>query len=130
MESKNSAQNKSRLENPFWYSEIEFIEQDVNFIKQLLKAPVYKQNIPNLFERLSSYNNQIEKTSKRIAQFISEVAIFRKSLDNYPEEDNPNIDEYYYGRQKHFQDDFKQLDAEFSALKSKIFTYLSGVILK
>lgn len=130
MENQTPAHLISRLESPMWFSAIRFMEQDLAFLKQLLTAPIFKQNVPNMFEHLTEYLTQTNEFSKKVAKFISEVAIFKESLENYPEEDNPSIDEYYYGRQKHFMDDYILLDTEFLELKSEIVTYLSGALLK
>jgi|GEM_PF-6142145 len=130
METKTSAHIVSRLEAPMWFSATLCMKEDISFMKQLLTAPIYKQNVPNVYERLTTFLSKINALSKKVKMFIDEVAVFKESLENYPEEDNPSFDEYYYGRQKHFMDDYIKLDTEFLELKSKLYTYLSGILLK
>lgn len=130
MESQTPSQIISRLESPIWFSAIRFMEQDLAFIKQLLTAPIFKQNVPNLFERLTGYLVQINDLSKKVSTFIDEVKKFKDSLENYPEENNPSIDEFYYGRHKHFMDGYIKLDIKFLEVKYDVFTYLSGVLLQ
>lgn len=129
MESQTPTHIISRLEAPMWFSAIRFMEQDIAFIKRLLTAPIFRQNVPNLFERLTKYLTQIDELSKKVGSFINEVNTFKESLENYPEEDNPSIDEYYYGRHKHFMEDYIRLDTQFLELKSDVFGYISGVLL-
>lgn len=129
METQSPVQLIANLERPIWFSVIRFMEQDITFIKQLLTAPIYKQNVPNVFERLTKYLTQTDELGKKVSTFIKEVAVFKKSLENYPEEGNPSIDEYYYGRHKHFKDEYIKLDGEFLQLKSKIFCYISTTLL-
>ncbi|WP_432410061.1 hypothetical protein [Rasiella sp. SM2506] len=129
MESQTPAQLISRLETPVWFSITPYMEQDLAFIKQLLTAPIFKQNVPNMFERFTKYLTQIDKVSKRVATFSNEVKIFKESLENYSKEDTLSIDDFYYERQKHFTKDYIKLSTIFLELKSDVFTYLSGALL-
>jgi hypothetical protein len=130
MEIQTPSQSNLRLEEPMWFSATHFMVQDLKFIKQLLIAPIFKQNVPNLFEQLTRNLSQINDLSIKVSSFIKEVSEFRETLQHYPEENNPSIDEYYYGRRRHFMNDYNLLEADFLELKSKIFNYLSSVLLK
>ena len=129
MEAQTSSQIISRLEAPMWFASTRFMKQDIDFINQLLQAPIYKQDIPNHYERLTLFMNTVHRFSKQVDIFIKEIANFKKSLEKYPEEDTPSIDEYYYGRHKYFMDGYLKLDTRFLELKSDVFTYLSGALL-
>lgn len=129
IKSQTPAHIISGLEARMWFSTIRFMEQDLAFIKRLLTAPIFRQNVPNLFERLTKYLTKINELSEQVGSFINEVKTFKESLENYPEEDNPFIDDYYYGRYKLFMEDYIKLDTRFLELKSDVCDYVSGVLL-
>mgnify|MGYP003109857989 CR=1 FL=1 len=112
MKTQTAAELIAKLEAPSWFSGTKYMKRDIEFILKLLTAPVYK-SIPNLYEQLVAYKATIERLSERLLSFQNEVIKFKDSLENYPEKDDPSIDEYYYVKLKHFKDDFVALDSKF-----------------
>lgn len=128
METQTAAELIAKLEAPSWFSGTKYMEHDIQFILKLLSAPIYK-GVPNLYERLVTYKTTIEKLLERLSSFQKEVIKFNDSLENYPEEDGPSIDEYYYVRLKHFKDDFVALNSDFLEVKYEIFSYLETALI-
>jgi hypothetical protein len=109
---------------------IRYLEEDIEFLIGLLTAPIYQAKTPNLYENLKTYQSKFRTLSSRIDVFKDKVAVFEKSLETYPEEDNSTIDEYYHEVQTSLIDNFTEINIEFLELKSKLYAFLSGAMLK
>lgn len=128
----NSASEKElkdfHLDTLDWKSSIQFIETEIQFIKQLLNSYVFEPNTPNLFERLQEFKSQIEDVETKIQTIHLEIRKHESELGGMLECDTVSCDTAYYKEHNRLKNQFNDFYKKFRELKSKIFTYAGGVL--
>lgn len=111
-----------------WKSNLQFIENEIQFINQLLNSYVFEPTTPNLFERLQEYKKQIVDTEEEILKMKEGIRKHENQLGGMLECDTISCDNSYYQEHELMKMSYDQLFKNFRKLKSEIFGYAGGIL--
>lgn len=111
-----------------WKSTLSFLEDDSVFIKHLLHSYVFEPNTPNLFERLSEYQNRIKKADETIALVTKKLADHEPLLGGMLDCEDDACDLEFYQKHHRINVAVVQCTNEFHQLKSAVFNYAGGIL--
>ncbi|WP_299431299.1 hypothetical protein [uncultured Aquimarina sp.] len=109
-------------------SSLQFIEDEVLFINQLLHSYVFEPTTPNLFERLQEFRLEIERVKKEIDTLHEEIRKHENELGGMLECDTISCDHYYYEEHESLKKRFNDFYKNFRKLKSEVFNYAGGIL--
>lgn len=112
-----------------WKSDLNFLEVEANFIKQLLNSYVFVPNTPNLFERLQSFLERTEICVKHKQEVGTMITKHEKVLGGMLECRDETCDFSYYRLHENIRETVLKCMHTFRILKSEVFNY-AGNILK
>ncbi len=111
-----------------WKSSLQFIETEIQFVKQLLHSYVFEPNTPNLFEKLQEFKSQIEDAENEIQTIHLGIRKHESELGGMLECDTISCDTVYYKEHDRLMNLFNDFYKKFRQLKSKIFSYAGGIL--
>ncbi|WP_298541391.1 hypothetical protein [uncultured Aquimarina sp.] len=109
-------------------SSLQFIDDEVLFINQLLHSYVFEPTTPNLFERLQEFKQEINNVKKEIEELNEEIRKHESELGGMLECDTISCDHYYYEEHKSLKNRFNAFYRNFRKLKSEVFSYAGGIL--
>ena len=111
-----------------WKSSLHFIENEIQFIDQLLNSYVFEPNTPNLFERLQEYKKQISKIEEEIQNLHQNIRKHESELGGMLECDTVSCDHEYYQEHELLETTYNKFYKKFRELKSNVFGYAGGIL--
>ena len=112
-----------------WKLNLEFAETKILFINRLLNSSAFKQQIPNLFERLEQFKLQIRTETSALENLKEDVNNYESKIQNLAECEHLFCDADYLKNLDILKTQFEQFSKTLGDLSSKIFNY-TGAILK
>lgn len=109
-------------------SSLQFIEDEVLFINQLLHSYVFEPTTPNLFERLQEFRQEIKNVEEEIENLNKEIRKHESELGGILECNTISSDHYYYEEHKSLKKRFNEFYRNFRKLKSEVFSYAGGIL--
>lgn len=111
-----------------WKSCLQFTTNEMRFLERLLNSYVFEPNTPNLFERLSGYQERIKKTVIRKKEVSDEIRRHENKLGGMLECTDSSCDMEYYREHERIKAEFSAFQEDFRFLKSEIFDYAGGIL--
>lgn len=111
-----------------WKSCLEFSTNEMRFLERLLNSYVFEPNTPNLFERLSGYQERLKKTVGRKKNVTDEIRNHENKLGGMLECTDSSCDLEYYREHDRIKAEFTSFQEDFRFLKSEIFNYAGGIL--
>ncbi|GGX18809.1 hypothetical protein [Aquimarina muelleri] len=111
-----------------WKSSIQFIETEIQFVKQLLNSYVFEPNTPNLFEKLQEFKDQMEDVENEIQAIHLGIRKHENELGGMLECDTISCDTVYYKEHDRLSNLFNDFYKKFRQLKLKTFSYAGGIL--
>ncbi|WP_109299396.1 hypothetical protein [Aquimarina sp. AU474] len=111
-----------------WKSTLQFIEEEMLFINQLLHSYVFEPTTPNLFERLQEFKLEIKNIEKQKEKLHEEIQKHENQLSGVFECDTISCDHYYYKEHEILKKHFSNFYKRFRMLKSEVFGYTGGIL--
>ena len=113
-----------------WQSATVFINDELNFIENLLKSYIYEPDTPNLFERLQNYQGRIKDTREAFEKLHNEICAHDALLGGIIESPGEGNLREFCAEHVDLRRRVKQFVNEFRLLKSEIFNYAGGILRK
>lgn len=111
-----------------WKSDLQFMEDEVKFIEQLLNSNVFDSNTLNLFERLQDYLGRLDGFKLRKTKLRELISKHENRLGSIMGiKDDVLLGVY---NQKHDDLEMEVLTCsdDFNGLKAEIFNYVGGTL--
>lgn len=112
----------------WWKSALGYIEAETRFIDQLLNAHIYKENTPNLFERLQNFKKETEEKNRETKNLKKEVANYEDKLQGFLERQDIFGDTNYLGNHMEIRDRFEEFYISFNDYKTRLYNYIGGML--
>ncbi|HZJ20866.1 MAG TPA: hypothetical protein VFD35_11015 [Pricia sp.] len=112
----------------WWKSIIVNILSEIQFIDRLLKANVFKENMPNLFERLQEFTHEIKTKTRETKNLKKELTEYEDMLRGILECQDVSCDTYYLENHKALKERFEKFYMDFNAYKTKVFNFTGSVL--
>lgn len=129
-------QNQSRkvdqlhLDTSKWKSVLRFITDEMVFLERLLNSYVFEPNTPNLFERLSDYQERLKKCIYREKEVRDKLENHSRDLGGMMECTDTECDLTYYRKHDQLKAEMADFQERYALLKSEIFNYAGGILKK
>jgi len=112
----------------WWKQALGYIETETQFIGQLLNARIYKENVPNLFERLQNFKLELETNSRETKNLMKETAGYEEQLRRILEGKDSSPHNDYLENHKEFKDRFEEFYIDFNDYKTRVLNYIGGML--
>jgi hypothetical protein len=113
-----------------WKSNLDFLKFDLEFLKDLLKADIYKSDILNLFETLELFKKDIDKQNDERSKLFDSVTFHIEHLEKKKQCKKANCNQFYIEIHEKMAYDVAVFFEESNNLKHQIFEYINSVIIK
>ncbi|MGB5481393.1 MAG: hypothetical protein WBM91_09960 [Eudoraea sp.] len=112
----------------WWKLTLGYIETETRFIDQLLNAQIYKENTPNLFERLQKFKHEIKTRVKETKNLKKEIAEYEDKLQGILECQDISCDTFYLENHKELKDRYEEFYTGLNDTKTRVFNYIGGML--
>lgn len=112
----------------WWKSTLESIETETQFIEKLLNAHIYKDNTPNLFERLQQFKQEVGTRTLEAKNLKKEITEYEDKLRRFLECQDISCDTYYLENHKVLKDCFEEFYTGLNDYKTRIYNYIGGFL--
>lgn len=112
----------------WWKSVLGYIETETWFIDQLLNAHIYKENTPNLFERIQKFKDETETIGKEMKNLKKEMAEYEDKLQGVLERQDISSDTDYLEKHMKLKDRFEEFYTGLNNYKTRVFNYIGGML--
>lgn len=113
-----------------WKSLLQFMDDEYIFIERLLSSSVFKDNTPNLFERLHDFNTRLQEANIRNHDIKVQIARHENNLGNLSEIDEIETNSEYSKKNSQLQKEVEECLNNFKNLKAEVFNYVGGLLKK
>lgn len=104
------------------------MENEIQFINRLLNCNAYKENTPNLFERLQQFKHEIATKTREVTNFKKEITEYEDKLKGILECQDISCETYYLDNHKSLKDRFEEFFIGFNEYKTKVFNYTGSIL--
>jgi hypothetical protein len=111
----------------WWKSAIAYLENEIHFINRLLNSNAFKENTPNLFERLQQFKHELATKTRETHNLKKEIEQYDDTLKGILECDDISCDTYYLENHKDLKERFETLYENFNDYKTKVFEYTGSI---
>lgn len=106
------------------------LETELKFYKFLIEANIFKPNVINLFERLTTYDKKIDSYLNTIEDLLDDLTNHSNQIANKIECDNLDCDVFFIEKQDNLELRTYNLIFELFEFKSQLVQYLQSTIKK
>lgn len=111
-----------------WNSEFEFITIELNFLKHLIKTYPFQTKIPNLYEHLQLFIEELENSEKIKNTLTDKVTLLNKKMNKNSALLEINIYDIDSVAYEKFSEEVFNYMLNYKNLKTRIYEYISGLI--
>lgn len=104
-------------------STLEYINVDIVNVTKRVREKLYKYQIPNLFEKLTLFEEGLKAIIARLKKIMDRVAKFENQLSLLNECDTSLCDSAYLERYQNIRKQIEEFKTDYKILKSKIILY-------
>jgi archaellum component FlaC len=108
-------------------STLQYIDDDIANVTKKVIDKSYKYQIPNLFEKLTLFGEELKAIKKRLNKIMDQIDKFDKQLISLKECDTSLCDSAYLERYQDIKKLMEEFKADYKALKSKIILYTDSL---
>ena len=112
----------------WWKLTLGYIETETRFIDQLLNARIYKENTPNLFERLQKFKNEIKTRVKETKNLKKEIADYEDKLHGFLEPQDISSNTDFLQNHRELKDRYEEFYTGLNDYKTRVFNYIGGML--
>ncbi|WP_394749366.1 hypothetical protein [Spongiimicrobium salis] len=117
-------------ESQQWKSNLQLMEDELNFIDRLLNSYVFEPDTPNLFERLQEYQERLKQVHAQKKVIQERIAKHENDLGGILECTTEACCANYNKKHEILTADTVDCITDFQNLKAEIFSYASGILRK
>lgn len=112
----------------WWRTALGYIEIETHFIDRLLTAEIYKENTPNLFERLQQFKHEMGTKSREAKDLKKTIQTYEDKLQGILECQDISCDTYYLENHRDLKNRFEEFYDSLNTYKTGVFNYIEGVL--
>jgi len=109
---------------------LKVLKIELKFYKFLIEANIFKPNVMNLFERLTTYNKKIDSYLNTIEDQLDDLTNHSNQIANKIECDNLDCDVFFIEKQDNLELRTYNVILELVEFKSQLVQYLQSTIIK
>ena len=111
-----------------WKSDLQFMEDEIKFIEQLLNSNIFDSNTLNLFERLQDYLGRLDGYKLRKVKLGQAISKHESRLGTLMGTKDDLLLGTYYQEHDDLEMEVLACTDDFKGLKAEIFSYVGGTL--
>lgn len=111
-----------------WKSDLQFMEDEISFIEQLLNSNIFDSNTLNLFERLQGYLERSGGFKLRKVKLEELISKHENRLGTLMDTKDTMLLAVYYQEHDDLEMEVLACTDDFKSLKAEIFSYVGGTL--
>lgn len=115
-------------DSSIWISDFNFIENELNFLKVIIKSNSFKSTIPNLFERLQLLLKDIDRLNDNGKTIINKIEIFMLKVTETLKSDVFSFGEEYLETYKSLAIEIFEFNQNYKNFKRHLYEFLIEII--
>lgn len=115
-------------DSSIWISDFNFIENELNFLKVIIKSNSFKSTIPNLFERLQLLLKDIDRLNDNRKTIINKIEIFKMKVTETLKSDVFSFGEEYLETYKSLAIEIFEFNQNYKNFKRHLYEFLIEII--
>ena len=110
-----------------WLTNFECISAEIVFIKNLLETYPFKSNVPNLFERLQLFKQDLSRFESSKNKIVDKLYIFKNELSGMLECNDLSCDNFYVLEYEKNSEEVFNYMRDYKKLKTQLFEYITSI---
>lgn len=107
----------------YWDEKFLHLSEEISFLKHLLTAPVFKENLPNMFEKLQEFYNQLMELKSEKVDLHEAMRNHKNDLNGMMECEDISCETFYHSQHQHLSNRIRQHLTRFKNLKLEIYRF-------
>lgn len=112
-----------------WKLRFQLMDEELLFIKRLLNSNAFKDNIPNLFERLQDFKTRLKYIDKRNTAVRAQISMYENDLGSELHVRTNSINTSDIKKSEGLQLEVDEFLGEYQDLKIEIFNYTGSILI-
>ncbi|MEP6263026.1 MAG: hypothetical protein ABJ092_15725 [Gillisia sp.] len=112
----------------YWDEKFQENTEEIRFLKALLTAPVFKSDIPNLFERLQEFFNELTEIKNEKIELHELMRNHKNDLAGMMECEDISCETFYHTQHQQLSNQIWKHLKKFKQLKLKIYSFCSPLL--
>jgi len=109
-----------------WQTHLNFMQSEIDFLKQLIKTYPFNNMMLNLFERVQLYVDGLEKFKQEKDKIKETIHLHEKELKGMPECTDLYCDNFYNEKHENIAGNIFNLEQKFKLFKTDLYNYING----
>lgn len=110
-------------QNDWWIEQLFFKADEVYFLEHYLSADIFRDGIPNLFEKLELFKLKLESLRLEMLDLNKETHNHRFNLEGMLECDDVSCDSFYHEEHLNLEKRVNSFLNKFREFRSEVFNY-------
>lgn len=119
--------NELLYNSSLWISEFNFIKIELTFFKHFIQSYPFKSKIPNLFEHLQLFIQELDNFEKEKNNIIDKIDLYTKKLSDTTKNNNISYNNFYLVKHEKLAEEVFNYMQQYKNLKTRIFNYVNGI---
>ena len=111
-----------------WKSDLQYMEDETDFVERLLNSEIFEPNRPNLFERLNDYLKKLGIFKSRKTKLQKLISIHENLLGTVMESDDDRVVTNFYLKHDDLEMEVLSCTDDFKKLKMEIFNFVGSTL--
>lgn len=112
----------------YWDEKFQFHSEEVSFLKSLLTAPVFKGNIPNMYEKLQEFYNELMELKSEKMEIQEAMRNHKNDLNGMMECEDISCETFYHSQHQKLANRIIEHLNKFKQLKMEIYRFCTPLL--
>lgn len=118
------------LEIQKYKSDLQFINDELIFMGNMLDSYIFEPDTPNLFERLQEYKTHLKTCTNKKETIIDQLSIHENNIGGLLDHKNIPINPVDYENHEKLKKSVQNFMNDYQKLKTEFFNYTGGILKK
>ena len=114
----------------YWDEKFQEHTEEIKFLKALLTAPIFKSNIPNMFEKLQEFFNELTEIKNEKIDLHEAMRNHKNDLDGMMECEDISCETFYHSQHQKLSNRIRTHLNKFKQLKLDIYRFCTPLLLQ
>lgn len=117
-------------ENSRWKERMAYFSEEINFLNKYLSADIFQKNVPELYERLQMFYDQLQNFKQVNVELIREVHNHRYDIEGILECEDIGCEVFYHNEHLKLEQRILDFAHKFRKFKLEIFSFTGSHLRK
>ena len=114
----------------YWDEKFQEHTEEIKFLKALLTAPVFKTNIPNMYEKLQEFFNELIEVKNEKMELHEAMRNHKNDLNGMMECEDISCETFYHSQHQELSNRIRKHLNKFKELKLEIYRFCTPMLIQ